>query len=498
MKRILIPLAIIVLASCSKYEGGWYASPSDARYDANYPADAIQEEIPPESGDSFDTIVENPFIKVSEQPVSTFSVDADGASYAYTRRCIRNNYLPSPNAIRTEEFLNYFTFDYSDPAGDESVGINAELGNCPWNDAHKLLRLGLKGKSVAEADVPPANYILLVDTSGSMLGSDRLDLLKSGLCNMLDYLRPVDRVAIITYSGDVKKLLESTLVTDPAKIKKVIRSLEASGGTAGGPAMKMAYEEASEHFMKNGNNRIIMCTDGDFNVGVSSTEELIQMVESYSDKGIYLSIMGFGMGNYQDSRMENLSNHGNGTYTYIDCEDEMMKVFVHERSHFLSVANDTKCQITFSDAVESYRLIGYENRVMNNEDFEDDTKDAGEIGAGQTVTALYEIVPAQGYSSGTTAATFDVRYKKALGTESRPLSLEVTVPGATLANSPEFHFAAGIAAFSLSLRNSQYKGSASFGMASELVKKGSKDIPDPLKLRTQLLELIDAASKIQE
>ena len=222
------------------------------------------------------------------------------------------------------------------------------------------------------------------------------------------------------------------------------------------------------------------------------------MVESYSDKGIYLSIMGFGMGNYQDSRMENLSNHGNGTYTYIDCEDEMMKVFVHERSHFLSVANDTKCQITFSSAVESYRLIGYENRVMNNEDFEDDTKDAGEIGAGQTVTALYEIVPAQEYASGATAATFDVRYKKALGTESRPLSLEVTVPGATLANSPEFHFAAGIAAFSLSLRNSQYKGSASFGMASELVKKGSKDIPDPLKLRTQLLELIDAASKIQE
>ena len=487
--------AICAVVSCSYasiYLEGAYVNGKTEMYDGSeYPEEP--------SGDNFDEIRENDFVKVADQPVSTFSIDADGASYAYMRMCVNSGRRPSADAIRTEEFLNYFTFNYSEPTGSETVAINAEIADCPWADGHKLLRLGLKGKTLTEEETPVANFILLIDTSGSMYGSDRIDLLKSGLCNMIDHMRPTDRVAVITYSGSVERVLESTLVKDAAKIKKAIRRLEASGSTAGGAAMKMAYEEAVEHYAEGGNNRIIMCTDGDFNVGVSSTEALVEMVESYLDKGIYLSIMGFGTGNYQDSRMESLSNHGNGTYTYIDCEDEMMKVFVTERAHFTAVANDTKCQVSFTDAIDSYRLIGYENRVMNNEDFEDDKKDAGEIGAGQTITALYELIPAETYASGAAAAAFDVRYKLQLGGESRPLHLDVNVPDAGYKASGEFDFAAGLAAYSLVLRSSEYKGTADFAMVKSLIKKG-QDIPagvDPMGLRKKLSALVEKAEKLE-
>ncbi len=498
MKRffrlVLIAASLYGVLACTAMDGGYFGYPQ--ALDRMNDAEGYINE-PPMPGDSFDEIVENEFIKVSEQPTSTFSIDADGASYSYMRRCLNSYFLPSANSVRTEEFLNYFTFDYAEPTGGESIAINSEIGVCPWNKEHYLLRLGLKGKSVAEADMPVANFILLIDTSGSMAGSNRIDLLKSGLCNMIDYMRPTDRIAIITYSGEVKRLLESTLVKDADKIKKAIRKLEASGSTSGGAAMKMAYDEAVEHYINGGNNRIIMCTDGDFNVGVTSTEALVEMVESYLDKGIYLSIMGFGTGNYQDSRMENLSNHGNGTYTYIDCEDEMMKVFVHERSRFYSVANDTKCQVTFFDWVDSYRLIGYENRVMNNEDFEDDKKDAGEIGAGQTVTALYELIPAADMTQNATAASFDVRYKKALGEESRLLHQDIGkyYQGVTETSS-EFDFAAGVAAYAMILRDSKFKGSADYAMVQDLVKRAEKPANnvDPLKLRSQLLELVKKAS----
>ena len=495
-------LAIIGIAGACSYGGVYPEMPDAGYYSEAGPMNNDGESEPPMPGDNFDQITENDFIKVSDQAVSTFSIDADGASYSYMRRCINNGWAPSANAVRTEEFLNYFTFDYPEPASGENVGINAEVGVCPWNTEHLLLRLGLKGKSVAEADMPVANYILLIDTSGSMTGTDRLDLLKSGLCNMIDYMRPSDRIAIITYAGEVKRLLESTLVKDADKIKAAIKKLEASGYTPGGAAMKMAYDEAVEHYIEGGNNRIIMCTDGDFNVGVTSTDALVEMVESYLDKGIYLSIMGFGSGNYQDSKMENLSNHGNGTYTYIDCEEEMMKVFVHERSHFYSVANDTKCQVTFFDNIDSYRLIGYENRVMNNEDFENDKKDAGEIGAGQTVTALYELIPSESYSilQDASIGTFDVRYKMALGEESRPLSLNLGkyYEGVSV-TSKEYNFAAGVAAYAMILRDSKYKGNASYSMVKELVQSAENPAEgvDPLKLRSGLLKLVEKAETLK-
>ena len=493
---ILAMAAAAMAVSCSKadYFGGFPGIYADGNV-------LSEGELTEEPGDNFDEIKENGFVKVSDQPTSTFSIDADGAAYAYMRRCVKNGFMPDKNSVRIEEYLNYFTFDYADPTGEETVAINAELGDCPWNKEHKLLRLGLKGKSMKDSEIPDANYILLIDTSGSMNGQDRIELIKTGLCTMVDYMKPTDRIAIITYSGEVKMLLESTLVKDAAKIKKAIKKLEASGYTAGGAAMKMAYEEATEHYVKGGNNRIIMCTDGDFNVGVSSTEALVEMVESYLDKGIYLSIMGFGAGNFQDSRMESLSNHGNGTFTYVDCEEEMMKVFVTERSHFYSVANDTKCQITFKgEAVDSYRLIGYENRVMNKEDFENDKKDAGEIGAGQTITALYEIIPAEGFKADEGLARFDVRYKLALGGESRPLGLDINVPALdekgsiSATESENFRFAAGVTTYALCLRNSEYKADATPQMALELV--GSSIGTDKGGFRKQFLELIRKAYKL--
>ena len=497
MKKISIFLMIAALAavSCAKgeymsYDGYWNGMICGEPEDGTQPA-----------GDNFDEIKENGFVATATQPTSTFSVDADGATYAYMRRCIKGRkQIPPKNSVRIEEYLNYFTFDYPDPTGSETLAINAELGECPWNTEHKLLRLGLKGKSLQDSEIPDANYILLIDVSGSMQGEDRLDLVKTGLTTMVDYMKPTDRIAIITYSGSVQKLLESTLVKDAAAIKKAIKGLSASGSTAGGAAMKMAYEEAVEHYVKGGNNRIIMCTDGDFNVGVSSTSALVEMVESYLNKGIYLSIMGFGAGNFQDARMEDLSNHGNGTYTYVDSEEEMMKVFVTERSHFYSVANDTKCQITFdSTAVKSYRLIGYENRVMNNEDFANDKKDAGEIGAGQTVTALYEIVPGSNFTASANALRFDVRYKKALGESSRSLSLNVAVPAMDASGqfaapaSENMLFASGVAALGLCFRDSEYKGNATVGMAKELVDSGRSF--DPGNFRKQLSGLIDIVLK---
>ena len=484
-QHLLIAGILLLATACSK-EGYYNYMPKAAGQDAVYESDPVS---PPQSGDSFDEIKENPFVKVADEPQSSFSVDADGAAYAYMRRCITQGFLPQRNAVRIEEYLNYFTFNYPEPKGEETLAINGEIGPCPWNAGHSLLRLGLKGKSLQESEIPAANFILLVDVSGSMSGSDRIDLLKSGLVNMVDYMRPQDRMAIITYSGGVQKLLESTLLSQgKEQIKSAIRGLVASGSTAGGAAMKMAYEEAAAHYIEGGNNRIIMCTDGDFNVGVSSTDALVEMVESYQEKGIYLSIMGFGYGNFQDSRMENLSNHGNGTYTYIDSEEEMMKVFVQERSHFYSVANDTKCQVRFNpEVVESYRLIGYENRVMTAEEFEDSKKDAGEIGAGQTVTALYELVLKEGLEEGFYVGDFEARYKYSLkDAESHSLTESI---GGTCEISPEFTFAAGVAAYGLVLLDSEYKADATLSMAKELVAGAAGED----SFRKQLVSLIEKA-----
>ncbi len=496
MKRIyrtlLISASAVILAACSaeNFDYGMVDMPGlDGGYYEPSSPDGPQE------GNSFDEITENGFISTKEQNVSTFSIDADGASYAYMRRCLRNGYLPDKNSVRIEEYLNYFTFDYPDPQDDHSVAINAEVGTCPWNPQNKLMRLGIKGKSLKSTQLPDANYVFLIDVSGSMNSDDKLGLLKSGLKTMVGYLKPTDRVSVITYSGSVERILESTLASDAETIRAAVSKLVASGSTAGGEAMKMAYEEALANFIEGGNNRVIMGTDGDFNVGVTSTEQLVEMVQDYASKGIYLIVCGFGTGNLNDSMMEQISNHGNGTYEYIDSEDELTKVFVNERSKFYSVANDSKVQITFdSTKVEKYRLVGYENRMLSEEDFENDKKDAGEIGAGQTITALYEIVLAEDYVEGA-YATFDFRYKKALGEESLPLSMEIMPSDAeTGTMSENFCFAAGVAAYGMVLRNSQYKGLSTYELAFDLVGSGLSY--DPHGYRQQLFEMIAAAQGI--
>ena len=445
------------------------------------------------SGDKFEDFADNPFVLTSEQPVSTFSVDADGASYGIVRRYLENGYWDiNPSSVRIEELLNYFTFNYPSPTGDDAVAINAEIGSCPWNTEHLLLRLGLKGKELKASEMPRANFVFLIDVSGSMASSDKLDLLKRGLTELLYQLNPDDRISIITYSGEVEKLLESTAVRYADKIRSAISKLTADGCTAGGEALKMAYEEALANYDPKCNNRVIMGTDGDFNVGVTSTDALVEMVESYARKGIYMTCLGFGMGNLNDAMMEKISNSGNGTYHYIDCENEMMKVFVHERSQFVSVANDAKCQISFNpDFVSKYRLIGYENRVMSNEDFENDQKDAGEIGAGQTITALYEIVLQKGLDcgNGNRLANFDFRYKQSINGESRPLKQVIFSDELFSTHSDEFYFAAGVAAYGMVLRNSPHKGNATISMARELVQKGLTF--DSHGYRAELLKLMD-------
>ena len=496
MKRFLNIFAASLLASvaisCTK--DGFYMP--DASYDASYDESLSGEPEVPAGGDKFDEIKENDFIKTADQNVSTFSIDADGASYAYMRKCLRMGVKPSPNAVRIEEYLNYFTFDYPDPAGDHTVAINGEVGVCPWNPEHKLIRLGIKGRSIPANQMPAANYVFLIDVSGSMNQEDKLPLLKEGLMTLTDRLNPSDRVSIVTYSGTVKLLLESTLVSDAAVIKQAIRKLGASGSTAGGEALRMAYEEALANYIEGGNNRVIMGTDGDFNVGVTSTDALVEMVQDYASKGIYITVCGFGTGNLNDSMMEQISNKGNGTYEYIDSEDELSKVFVNERSRFQAVANDSKVQVTFDkEKVDSYRLIGYENRVMANEDFEDDTKDAGEIGAGQTITALYEIVPTESFNGEGPLAVFDFRYKKMLGEESIPLTLDINPSDALDATPTELRFAAGVAAYGMVLRDSKYKGSATLDMAYELV--GERLSSDNFGYRAQLQELIMMAKELQ-
>lgn len=489
-KIVIIHIAALVAltVSCSKFEGMYDYMPGLYENGAMMNDNVGGEEDP--SGDRFDKIVENPFVETATEPVSTFSVDADGAAYAYMRMCLTNGFLPFPNAVRIEEYLNYFTFDYPDPQDGATVALNAEAGPCPWNQQHKLLRLGIKGKSLAAEEVPQANFVFLVDVSGSMNSADKLPLLKKSLITMLDYMRPDDRIALVTYASGEKLVLQSTSVSNKNAIVKAIKNLAAGGSTAGASGMKMAYEEAEKNFIKGANNRVIMGTDGDFNVGITGTDAICEFVQNYAAKGIYLTICGFGTGNLNDSMMEQVSNSGNGTYEYIDSENELTKVFVNERSKFISVANDCKTQVTFNpEVVSKYRLIGYENRMLQNDDFENDKVDAAEIGAGQTITALYELEMAGDGSIG----KFDFRYKDAIGEDSKLVSLEL--PAAGTNTSENLQFASSIAAYGLWLRDSQYKGQANLNMAIELAQNSVGQ--DPYGLRKEYVELLQKATTIK-
>ncbi len=417
-------------------------------------------------GDVYNTVEENPFVQVAEQPVSTFSIDADGASYANIRRFIhQDNQMPPKAAVRTEELINYFNLDYAYTGGAHPISLQGEVSQCPWNTTNKLVRIGIKGKPIAPNELPPSNFVFLIDVSGSMKGEDRLELLKNGFKYFVDELAANDRVAIVTYAGSAGVVLASTPGTHKTKIKQAIDALGSGGSTAGAQGIITAYEIAQQNFIEGGNNRIVLGTDGDFNVGPSSQDELVSLIEAKRDLGIFLTVLGVGRGNLNDGGLEQIANNGNGTYEYIDNIEQLRKVFVFEYSKFFTVAKDVKVQLEFNPAnVEAYRLIGYENRLLNEEDFEDDTEDAGEIGANQNITALYEIVPKSNPDFRTVPTfTIDFRYKHPDEQSSIPLQLEIFDEGKSFQEATDFmKFVSGIAAFSMVMTDSPYKGSSNY------------------------------------
>ncbi|WP_027002446.1 vWA domain-containing protein [Hugenholtzia roseola] len=459
------------------------------------PKDAVVE-MPQENTNEFTQIVDNKFVKVGDEALSTFSIDVDNASYALMRNAIENGILPQKDRIRIEELVNYFEYDYPNPKGEHPFSISTEITDAPWNSKHKLVHIGLQGKQVDYENLAPSNLVFLIDASGSMQDENKLPLLKSSLKLLLDQLSEKDRVAIVVYASAAGEILPSTPASEKDKILSALDNLEAGGSTAGGAGIQLAYKIAKENFIAGGNNRVILCTDGDFNVGVSSAEDLVSLIEQKRDDHIFLTLCGFGMGNYKDRQMEALSNAGNGNYYYIDNVQEAKKVFVRQmRGTLFTIAKDVKVQVEFNPAqVQAYRLIGYENRMLNKEDFNDDKKDAGELGAGHSVTALYEIIPVgvkseflpsvddlkyqkNEKSTYTAAAASDeilnlkLRYKKPKEDTSKLIVQPLLNKSVALSEASEnLRFAASVAELGLILRDSPYKAQANYAQVLDLAK----------------------------
>ncbi len=463
--------------------------------------------------EQYDYIAENNFKNVRNNPLSTFSIDVDAASYSNIRRFINSGSLPPVDAVRIEEMVNYFTYTFSEPKDGAPFSVYTEAAPCPWNKEHQLAVVALQGKKIASENLPPANLVFLIDVSGSMMEENKLPLVKKSLQLLVKQLRPQDRVAITVYAGNAGLVLPSTRGSEKEKIMEAINSLEAGGSTAGGAGIKLAYKVAKENFNEEGNNRVILCTDGDFNVGASSDGELVRMIEEKRGTGIFLSVLGFGTGNYKDSKMEKLADKGNGNYAYIDNILEAKKVFVNEMGGTLmTIAKDVKIQIEFNPAkVKEYKLIGYENRILNDEDFNDDKKDAGEMGSGHRVMALYEIVPV-GSSTGISIdplkyqstdsksktdftdemMTVKTRYKEPQGSTSRLIAQPVKWSNPTIEKmSDNLKFACAVAEFGLILRNSAHKGKSTYDQVLNLAR-ASKD-KDENGYRSEFVRLVEAA-----
>ena len=463
---------------------------------------ADDEAMPPEmnsvddsdiqqNDEEYNYIKENGYTAVSSAPLSTFSADVDTASYTNVRRMIDDGMDVPPDAVRIEEFINYFSYDYSDPADGEPFAVHTELSDCPWNDETELLMVGIntKGFDAVLDERPAMNLVFLIDVSGSMYDDNKLPLVQKSFSMLTDNLTAADRVSIVTYAGSDEVVLEGADGNDRKKILRAINDLEAGGSTAGAAGINTAYDIAQKYFIDGGNNRVILATDGDLNVGLSSESELTRLIEEKRESGVFLSVLGFGTGNYKDNRLEALADYGNGNYSYIDSEKEAKKVLVDEMSGTLfTVAKDVKFQLEFNPAnVKGYRLIGYENRVMAAEDFNDDTKDAGEIGAGHSVTVLYEIVPADSkmelgeselkYASdsegvmGDELLTVNIRYKEPEGSESKLLTYPVNKSLYSDKMSADMNFASCVAEFGMLLRNSRYIGDVTYKDVSAQLSK---------------------------
>jgi len=445
------------------------------------------------SGENYTDYEENQFVNATEQAVSTFSIDADGGAYSNMRRFLAGNQLPPKEAVRIEEFINFFEFDYPNPT-DENVSISTESCQCPWTANHFLLRIGLKGVELTQR--PPSNFVFLIDVSGSMDSADKLGLLKDGFKTFANQLTSADRIAIVTYAGEAGVLLNSTAGNNTSSILKAIDKLGAGGSTAGADGIITAYEIAEQSFIEGGNNRVILGSDGDFNVGPASTQELVSLIEEKRKSGIYLTVLGVGTGNLNDAMMEQLANNGNGTYEYIDNAEQICKVFIYEYNKFFSVATDAKIQIAFNaEVVEYYRLIGYENRILENDDFENDSVDAGEIGAGQTITALYEIVTKAG-ANAETFGNLDFRYKRTVDSESCLIAHVMKHQPTTFAEASEnMRFVAAVASFGMILKHSEFVGSTSFEFIRNTAHNARRF--DPHGYRAEFEVLVEKASKLK-
>ncbi|MDR2776218.1 MAG: von Willebrand factor type A domain-containing protein [Tannerella sp.] len=474
-----------------------------------------------QNSESYSLISENRFKFAEESPLSTFSIDVDAASYSNMRRFINRGQLPPSDAIRTEELVNYFSYDYAQPAGADPVKISAEAGKCPWNDKHRLVRIGLKAKEIESDNLPASNLVFLIDVSGSMYGPLRLDLVKSSLKLLVNNLREKDRVAIVVYAGSAGEVLPSTPGSDKQKIREALEHLEAGGSTAGGAGIQLAYKIATRNFIKGGNNRIILCTDGDFNVGVSSKDDLESLIEKERKSGIFLTILGYGMGNYKDDKMQVLAEKGNGNHAYIDNLQEANRVLVSEFGGTVhAVAKDVKLQIEFNpEHVQAYRLIGYESRLLNDEDFNDDTKDAGEMGVGHNVTAFYEVVPSgipfsgagnidslkyqknsktekkTVYTGSKELLTVKLRYKEPDGDMSKKIELAV-IDDKSDEVSTDFRFASAVAMFGQLLVDSDYKGDATFDKIVAAAKNALGD--DEQGYRREFVRLVEATKALKK
>ncbi len=470
-------------------------------------------DIADQNTEEYNRIFENSPKNPLNEPLSTFSIDVDNASYSNVRRFLKQGQLPPKDAVRIEEMINYFNYDYESPSGEHPFTFKTEVAECPWNNSHKLVHIGIQGKKIDYDNFQPSNLVFLIDASGSMSDHNKLPLLKQGLSLLVDELRPEDRVAIVTYAGSAGLVLPSTPASDKYSILNALDRIQSGGSTAGGQGIQLAYEIAQQNLFKNGNNRVILATDGDFNVGVSSTSELVRLIEEKRKSDIYLTICGFGMGNYKDSRMEEISNAGNGNYFYIDNFSEAKKVFVKEmRANLFTIAKDVKIQVEFNpETVESYRLIGFENRMLEHQDFTDDTKDAGELGAGHTVTALYEIVP----TNHKTESEIKLKYqKRSVITESegelmtlkfryKPIGSDYSNLISTFikdastefyASSNDFKFSAAVAGFGMLLRDSKYKGNASYNSVLSWGKQGKGR--DSEGYRSEFIALVEMAKEM--
>jgi Ca-activated chloride channel homolog len=466
-------------------------------------------------------INENKFHDPKTSPLSTFSIDTDGASYSNLRRFLTNGQTPPIDAIRIEEMVNYFSYEYKSPQGDVPFSINTEVGVCPWSKKHKLVHIGLKGLEIPTENLPASNLVFLLDVSGSMQAYNKLPLVIQSFKLLTGQLREQDRVAIVVYAGSSGVVLPSTTGADKNTIIEALSRLRAGGSTAGARGIQLAYEVARQNFVEGGNNRVILATDGDFNVGQSSDAELVRIIEKERESGVFLSVLGFGMGNYKDNKMQELADHGNGNHNYIDNISEAKKVFINEFGGTLfTIAKDVKIQVEFNPAeVAGYRLIGYENRMLEAEDFNDDKEDAGEIGSGHTVTALYEIIPVgvksefltsvdplkyqktgkakSGDNSSGELMHVKIRYKSPQGSKSLLVEQSIEPNAKSLTSTTDnFRWSAAVASFGMQLRNSPFKGDASMKLVESMAvgARGS----DPFGYRSEFIQLVRGVMPMME